>query len=320
MFGSSGTGASEAIISSIRGRLLVVVNGRYSARLRSIAARHGVPVDCITFQNFEPVEVDRVADALDADPTITHLAFVHHETTTGMLAPLRALGEAAAARNVATVVDAISSVGGAPFHLRDDRITFAALNPNKCLEGLPGISFVLAARSALPALEGCSRSFYFDLHEQWRREVRNEVPFTVPVQVVFAFDAALDRLEREGYDRRVERYREITDYLRDGLQAIGLELVQLPLGGASNIVVPVQMPAGLDFAKLKDRLLAQDITIYSASGALAEGHFFLSAMGAISPAEVDVLLGELRLAMAAQGVLTHDTQLVATSVQGSADG
>jgi 2-aminoethylphosphonate-pyruvate transaminase len=304
LFASSGTGANEAIISAVEGKILLLENGRYSARLGDIAERYRVPVRRMTFDPFAEMNVDAIETALQADQQVTHVALVHHETTTGMLAPLREIGAMAQKYDKLLIVDAISSIGGAPFSLQRDNVAFCSLNPNKCLEGLPGIAFVLARTKNLQATQGQSRSFYFDLYAQWQRQQRDETPFTAPVQIVFAFDVALRRLEEEGYDARVARYARSADILRRGLSGLGIRLVDMPPTARSNIVIPAELPTGTDFAALALDLYAAGITIYTASRELAEGRFFVSPMGVISSDDLDRFVVELATALRRQGQLS----------------
>jgi 2-aminoethylphosphonate-pyruvate transaminase len=301
LFASSGTGANEAILSAVHGKILLLENGRYSARLGDIADRYGVPLSRLSFEPFSAMNLDAIETALQAEQELTHIAVVHLETTTGMLAPLRDIGALAQKYDKLLIVDSIASVGGAPFSLRLDNVAFCSVNPNKCLEGLPGIAFVLARKAELERGEGASRSFYFDLYAHWRRQEHDETTFTAPVQTVFAFDVALKRLEEEGYGARVARYASAAAYLRDGLRRIGIRLVDMPEAARSNIVIPAHLPEGIDFAALARHLYARGITIYTASGELAAGRFFVSPMGVIESDDLDRFLCELESGLRVQG-------------------
>lgn len=203
------------------------------------------------------------------DGDITHVCAVHHETSTGALAPLRKIGELASKYRKLLIVDAISSVGGHPFDLRMDNVAFCSISANKCLEGFPGASFVIGRADEIEKLEGKSRSYYFDLYAQWKKGQDGEMPFTPAVQLVFALDASLKRLMEEGYDNRVNRYKALAMRMRDGLTKLGFELLLLPDELQSNILTAIKMPKGMNYQFVHDELKQRGITIYSET--LTEG-------------------------------------------------
>jgi 2-aminoethylphosphonate-pyruvate transaminase len=225
---------------------------------------------------------------------ISHLFVVHHETSTGLMAPLHELGELCASSGVLLAVDGISSVGGHPFHLQGDNVAFCSLNSNKCLESVPGLAFVLARRNLLETLRDVSRSYYFDLYGQWRSLVEDGEPsFTMATQVVRATRLAVARLIAEGYDHRVERYARLRRRLLEGLIELGLQPVPLPADKVSNLQVLVRQPPGLTYAELHRALLARGIFVYSDRAAIERRQLCFAPMGAIDETEVDYFLGAL---------------------------
>lgn len=296
LFAGSGTGAMEAIISSLHGELMVLANGRYSERVALMAERFGVPTKRHSLPEREPPDLVGLERALEAIPSLTHLALVHHETTTGALLPLTALGEIAERHGLRLIVDGVSSVGGHDLHLVEDRVDYLSLNPNKCLESLPGVGLVLARNELLDELKGKARSFYFDLHAQWRRLQRREVPYTIPVQVTCALDVAVRRLGEEGYGPRVKRYARIAAYARRALSEAGFDLIELPESIRGNVITTMRLPMGVEFERLHDRLLEDGVTLYSDSATIASGRFFVATMGSITEADVDFAVERLKAA------------------------
>lgn len=287
LFAGSGTGAMEAIVSSLHGELMVLANGRYSERVALIAERFGVPTKRHPLPEREPPDLVGLERAIEATPSLTHLALVHHETTTGALLPLTAIGEIAERHGLRLIVDGVSSVGGHDLHLVSDRVDYLSLNSNKCLESLPGVALVLARNELLDKLEGKARSFYFDLHTQWKRLQRREVPYTVPVQVTCALDVAVRRFEEEGYGPRVERYARIAAHARRALDEAGFDRIELPEPIRGNVITTMRLPKNVEFERLHDRLLEDRVTIYSDSATIASGRFFVATMGSITEADVD---------------------------------
>lgn len=301
MFAASGTGANEAVARCLEGDTLVIVTGRYSERLAQILEVCGRRVHRMLVPVFAAVDCDEVAGRLRADPGIRNLAFVHHETTTGLLTPLRDLCALASRMGILTFVDAISSVGAHELSLNSTGPDYLTVTSNKGLEAFPGVSFVVA-RVALLEQVGPGDSYYFDIGRQLASQRRGEVPFTVPVQVVHALSEALGHLAHETGAGRRRRYALVADLMRRGLRSRGFELIDLPSGQQSNVVIPVRLPAGLDFHRLQSELEMLAIEIYSAEEALRSGYFFVASMGHLAHTDVADFLEALVGACGRQGI------------------
>ena len=303
MFVSSGTGCNEAICAAIHGKALVLNNGKYAERIFGIMERLGVDATQLSVPPLEPIDLGLLDEALGREPELTHLYVVHHETTTGVLAPLREIGRLAARHGVLLCVDAVSSLGGHEFDLVEDNIAFCSVSANKCLESFPGVSFVLARTGELEKLEGKSRSYYFDLHAHWKKEREGETPFTPAVQLVFAVDQAIRELVEEGVPARVQRYRNLAARMRTGLTNLGFELQLLPEGLQSNILTAVRLPKGMDYWRVHDKLKERGITIYSDAKTLAGGRFRVATMGALREEDVDWFLENFEEVLREEGVI-----------------
>ncbi len=223
----SGTAALEAAFSSVvppDGRVLILDNGNYGERLYKIVSVHGIPVVRLEFGWTKPIELEQVDRVLAADPAITHVGLVHHETSTGMLNPLRAVGEIVASHGKSLIVDAISSLGAERLDMRRDHIDWCAGTANKCLEGLPGVSFLCASRTRLDSglSDVPARTFYLDLFEHYVGQEKRRAPlFTPAMQVLYAFDAALALMLAEETAGRAARYARLAARIREGLARTG---------------------------------------------------------------------------------------------------
>ena len=297
LFVSSGTGCNEAICASIHGKVLVINNGKYSDRICDILERYKISMKVLKFEPFKPIDLDLIEQELENDKEITHIYLVHHETTTGALAPLRKIGELAEKYNKLFCVDSVSGLGGHEFNLQKDKIDFCSVSANKCLESFPGVSFVIGRTKEIGKLEGKSRSFYFDIYSQWKKEQKGETPFTPAVQLVFALDTALEEFIKEGYEQRIERYKGLATRMRDGLQELGFELLLLPAGMQSNILTAIKMPEKMDYWKVHDKLKQRGITIYSGKEVLEQRKFRVATLGHINNEDVDWFLKNLREVM-----------------------
>jgi 2-aminoethylphosphonate-pyruvate transaminase len=300
----SGTAALEAAISSIvpaDGAILILDNGNYGERLYRIAAVHGIAHTRLEFGWNEPIDVARVDRALAADPAITHVAMVQHETSTGMLNPVREVGAVVARHGRSLAVDAISSLGCERFDLRADHVDWCVGTANKCLEGLPGISFVTAPKARLHELAAVPpRSYYLDLHGHYISQEQRDAPlFTPAVQVLYAFDRAVDRALDETVAGRSARYAALARQLRDGLRSRGLRLLLEPRH-LSNSVTNVHLPDGIAYADLHDGLKAEGFTVYGVQAQLGEV-FRVANMGQVDSARISAFLGALDRVLARLG-------------------
>ncbi len=171
----SGTFAVEAMIGTFvppGGKLLVLVNGAYGRRIVDLSRRAGR--DVVTLETPEHLPCDPCAldQVLAEDTQITHVAVVYCETTTGLLNPLQAVAETVAMRRRRLLIDAMSAFGALPLRSEETPFDAVAASANKCLEGVPGIGFVVAREAALAETEGHCHSVSLDLHAQWQRLLR----------------------------------------------------------------------------------------------------------------------------------------------------
>src|SRR5262245_58328574 len=286
LFTGSGTAAVEATVASAvppDRALLVVNNGVYGDRLARIARAHGIPVEVLTYDVTTPVAPGDVEAALRARPDLSHVAVVHHETTTGLLNPVMDVARVAARAGRRVLIDAMSSLFGERLEVDADGVDFVMASANKCLQGVPGIAFVLGRRSALDALAGQPpRSVYLDLHGHYTAQERDNTPFTPAVQVLHAMRQALVELEGEGVARRLARYAENARVLRDGMAALGFEII-VPQSARSNILTTFRLLPGLAYDPLHDAMKRRGYVIYAGQGDIRTYAFRVANMGTLTP-------------------------------------
>ena len=289
----SGTAAVEvATIAAVRaGRKLAVVdNGVYGARIAAMARAHGIEVVTIESGWTEPPDPARVARALE-DPAVDALALVHHETTTGLANPVAPLARLAREAGKLVVVDTVSGLAGEPIDL--DLFDLAASTANKCIGGMPGVSFVLVREAAAARLsEVPRRSVYLDLMG-YRGAQRAGAPlFTPAIQVLFALEQAIHELAEEGLERRIERFRGVAAFLRERFAALALELLLRP-ELRSNTITTVRLPRGWTYAALHDALREKGFVIYAGQGSLGGEIFRVANMGRVATADYERFAREL---------------------------
>ena len=298
----SGTFAVEATITTMMpdsGKLLVLANGAYGRRMATIAERCRIACRIEDFGELTPPDPQGVAALLADDTSISHVAVVHCETTTGMLNPVEAIGAAVKKAGRLYLVDAMSSFGGVPMDIAAIGADFLVSSANKCIQGVPGFGFILAKQEVLEKCAGQARSLSLDLYDQWQTMERQggKWRFTSPTHVVRAFAQALLELEEEGgIVARNRRYQENQRLLARGMAEIGFQPL-LPEQLQSPIITAFHSPeaAGYDFHDFYQRLKTAGFVIYP--GKVSDHDTFrIGSIGAVAPQDIKQLLAAVKAA------------------------
>ncbi len=301
----SGTAAVEAaLLSSVpQGkRALIITNGIYGDRMSAMYGVHrlGIPdikVDWLTRPNPETVRL-----ALRQHPEVHVVGMVHHETTTGLLNPIKEIAEVVDSQNRAFVVDSVSGLGGETLDVAGSKIYMVAGTAGKCIQGFPGVSFVLVRKGFMERLKGYpKRSWYLHLPLYYEQQEKATIPFTPAVQVYYAFDEALNELLEEGVANRLMRYKKAATKIRRRMTQLGLKAV-LPPEHQSNSITSYYLPAGLSYQVLHDRLKEQGYVIYAGQGQLEPTIFRIANMGALSEQHLDGFLAAFQTVLEASTV------------------
>jgi len=303
----SGTFGIESVLGSVtpeHGCWLVVSNGVYGERIHEINRALGIASRLLELPLERPADPGLVASVLDGDAGLTHVAVVHCETTTGLLNPAEAIARAARDRGRRCLVDAMSSFGGVPLHLRDTGIDYLVSSPAKALESVAGFCFVIARRRALHEVRSRARSLSLDLIAQWRAlEATGQFRFTPPVQALLAFQQALRELAEEGgVAQRAARYKANCRALMEGMAALGIEpLLEEPVRG--YLINAFREPAHreFDFDRFYDLLSERGCVIYRGN-VRGVRCFRIATMGRIDVTDVRRLLAAIREALDELGV------------------
>ncbi|AFQ50887.1 2-aminoethylphosphonate aminotransferase [Burkholderia cepacia] len=286
----SGTAAVESMIAALvpqDGKLLVIENGVYGERIAQIATQYGIAHDVLKHEWMQAPDLAQLAARLDAGG-YSHVAVIHHETTTGRLNDLGAIAEVCRARGVKLLVDGVSSFGAEAIDFAGGVIDAVAATANKCLHGVPGAAFVIVRRSALA--KAASRTYYLDLGRLAKLQDQRNTPFTPSVHAYYALVEALREFdEAGGWRARHAHYKALADQAQAGLAARGMPLV-LPEGASSVVLRAYRLPQGTTYETLHDGLKARGFVIYAGQGGLSKELFRISTMGAIEAADVERLL------------------------------
>jgi len=307
----SGTFSVESTIGSTvprDGKLLVINNGAYGARIVKTARM--LDIDLIDLEVGEQTVPDpqQVDEVLAKDGAITDVAMVHCETTTGMLNPAAEVGEVVAGHGKRYIVDAMSSFGGMPMTMQSLHADFIISSANKCIQGVPGFGFTVAARSMMESLEGRARSHSLDLHDQWQmmEAAGGKWRFTSPTHVLLAFHQAMKELQEEGgVDERYQRYGENQRRLVAGMRQLGFKTL-LPDSMHSPVITSFYYPAddAFHFQQFYEQLKQRRFVIYPGKVSDAEC-FRIGTIGNVFPEDIDQLCQEIGVVAEQMGIVNR---------------
>ncbi|MEI6288896.1 MAG: 2-aminoethylphosphonate--pyruvate transaminase [Chloroflexota bacterium] len=304
----SGTFGVEAVISSVipgDGKLLIIINGAYGQRMMKIANAHKINVVPLVFpENMQP-DVSEVEKTLQADPEIKAVAVVHCETTTGIINPIEDYGKAAKKNNCIYFVDAMSSFGAYRINLEECGIDYLVSSANKCIEGVPGFSFVIARRSSIEKIKGMARTLSLDLFAQWEGlETDGQFRFTPPTHVLLAFNQALSELDLEGgVSARGERYKQNYNITLSSMEKMGFK-AYLDRNVQGYIITSFNYPdhPKFVFKEFYEKLSEKGHVIYP--GKLSHADCFrIGHVGRLGSADVKSLMAAISETLTEMGVI-----------------
>jgi 2-aminoethylphosphonate-pyruvate transaminase len=299
----SGTFGVESVISTVvpeYGHLLLLTNGAYGDRMKQIAKIYGIKTTTLKYRENLVPPLEDAEDILIKDETITHIAIVHCETTTGIFNNIEGIGLLAIKYNKVYIVDAMSSFGAVPIDLKALDVDFLISSSNKCIEGVPGFSFVIAKTQTLESCAGQARTVSLDLYGQWMgMKKENQFRFTPPIQSILAFRKAIDELKAEGgIEKRAERYRSNYRRLIEGTEALGLK-TYLDKNDQGYIITSFLFPEhpNFDFTRFYESLHQRGQVIYQ--GKLSDTNCFrIGNIGQLYLEDIDNLLDAVKEVMA----------------------
>ncbi len=303
----SGTFAVEAMITSFvpkTGKLLVLINGAYGARAKKIAEIAGRAVAVYETAEDTPPDLGRLEQILVADKAITHVFAVHCETTSGILNPIQEIAELVAKQGRRLLVDSMSAFGAIEIDARKVPYDALASSSNKCLEGVPGLGFVVCRKAAIAECKGNATTLVLDLFDQAEGFAKTgQYRFTPPIHVIVALGKAIEEhAEEGGVAGRGKRYRENAKVLIDGMRAMGFRTL-LAEKQQAPIIITFHMPTDPKFVfqSFYDGLKDRGYVIYPGKLTVADS-FRMGCIGRLYPehmkgalAAVRAVLDELRV-------------------------
>jgi len=303
----SGTFGLEAVVSSTvptDGKLLVIINGAYGKRLAKIASVLRINTVTLEYPENTTPDLGEIEDAIKTDGEITNVSVVHCETTTGIINPIREIGEIVAKSSAKYFVDAMSSFGAVPIDLAECNIDYLVSSANKCIEGVPGFSFVLCKLSSLKETAGYARSLSFDLLSQYQGFEKNgQFRFTPPTHALAAFRQALAELDAEGgVPGRAARYCQNYETLIAGMRQLGFK-EYLRSEDQGYIITSFLYPddPNFSFEKFYESLNKKDYVIYP--GKVSDADCFrIGNIGRIFEADIKALLAAVTETITDMGI------------------
>ncbi len=292
----SGTAANETVISSLgsRGPLLVVSNGEFGERLLAVAKLHNPDVDHLEFAWQAQIDLTAVEGMLESR-AYSMVAFVHHETSTGMLNPVAEITALAHRYGAIVSVDAISSIGAEEIRAREWGVDVLVGASGKALSAMPGVGILVVRSELLDTLtERSAAGHYLDLYNHFYY-MRNfmQTPNTPAVHVFVSLHASLKEITALGVVRFRETIHQRALYTRRQVTRMGLAYADYD-GANSNVITCIELPEHLSFAQLAREFKRKGIVIYNGKGALQDRIFQVAHIGALRPTDTAYAIRQLR--------------------------
>ncbi|MCM3745165.1 2-aminoethylphosphonate--pyruvate transaminase [Sporosarcina luteola] len=298
LFGGSGTAAVESILSSVMndGVIVIINNGAYGKRMCEIADAYGL--DWVEYGSpmDQPIQLDHLQAFIQKLPRpASYLAVVHNETTTGLVNDIESIGSLCKANNMTMMVDAMSSFAAIPIDMSKMNISYVAASSNKNLQGMAGISFVIAKKEELEKERTTKpTNYYLNLSAQYKHfKETGQMRFTPPVQTMYALQQAIIELKEEGVKERYERYSQSWDTLIAGIKKLGLTHLVAP-EHHSKIVTAIVEPdcKAYNFESMHDYFYTNGITIYPGKHANLNS-FRVANIGDLTKNDIELFLALL---------------------------
>lgn len=299
LFSCSGTGAVEAMLLAAARqskKILILNNGAYGQRMIDIANAYQLNFEVLTCAALHPVDTNKLSQFLAQRPgEFAYIAVVHHETTTGVMNNIAALGAIAEDFEAQLIVDAMSSFAAIDIPMQTMNIALLASSANKNLQGMAGAAFVVCDKAVVATLaQQPTKTFYLDLiAELQAQEATGQGRFTLPVQILFALDQALNEFEQETLSKRRQRYQHNWSLLHSALQSLGYQFL-LAEEDQGQLLLSVLEPdhPQFSFNELHLQLKQHSIDIYPGK---LPGHkyFRLCTIGDLHPDDMHYFVRHL---------------------------
>jgi aspartate aminotransferase-like enzyme len=305
LLGASGTGGLEAAVGSLFGpgdRVLACPIGVFGQRLVALARVFGCEVEVLETpwgSAVDPHALRAVLDGNRGERRFDGVLLTHNETSTGVQNDMVPLADALRGYGAYTVVDSVSGLAASEFAMDAWGFDVVVTASQKALAAPPGVAMVAVAPRVWERIDanvGAQR-FYFDLRKAREFAKIGQTPWTPPVSMVYALDAALDQFERAGAAAVHERHARYARAIRAAARALGLTLYSSE-GAHSPTVVAIDVPAGIDGDAIRTALReSRDVIVGGGQKELKGKIVRIGTMGDLSQTDVLGALGALEIAL-----------------------
>ena len=300
----SGTGGMEAAVTSILApgdKAILVEGGKFSERWGNICKAFGINCIIQKIDWSDAPTAEQVEKLLQEHPDAKAVFTTHCETSTGALTDIEAIAKVVAKTNALLLTDAVSSMGAEPFETDAWGVDIVVTGSQKALMLPPGMAFVSISPKAQAAIEANkSVNFYFSLKKALKELAANTTPFTSPVSMIVAVNAAVELIKKAGGMEAIwARHKRCATAIRQGCAALGLNMYSK---SPSNVVIPLTTPEGVNAGALvKCMRDAFGMTITGGQDQLKGKIIRIAALGFVEEFDVLALIGGLEMALQRQG-------------------
>ena len=311
LLGSSGTGGLEAAIASTFSPgdvVLAAPVGAFGRRMIAIAKTYGIDVDVLETDPGSALDPDELAATLRADTQRRYkgILLTHNETSTGVQNDMARIAPIVREHGALTIVDSVSGLGASEFSMDEWGYDIVVTATQKVLAAPPGAAMVAVGSRAWRSIEAArTPRFYFDLLKAREFALQGQTPWTPPVSVLFALDAALAHYNLEGAAAVHKRHAMYAQAIREAFEALGMRVFS-EHGAHSPTVVAARVPAGIDAGTLLRKLRVERGVSLSGGQLDLKGKIVrMGTMGDVSQTDVLGALGAIEMALLEHDVPVH---------------
>jgi aspartate aminotransferase-like enzyme len=300
---SSGTGGMESVVTSLLApgdKAIAIEGGKFGQRWGEICQAYGIECHVEKIDWNSSASPELIARLLKEHPEAKAVFTTHCETSSGALTDIEGIAKVVAPTKAVLAVDAVSSMGAEPLETDAWGIDIVVTGSQKALMLPPGMAFVSVSPKAQAIIDASpTTNYYFSLKVALKKLAANTTPWTGPVSMIVALNAAVDLLRKEGIENIWARHHRCAAAIRTGCEALGLTLYS---HSPSNVVVALSLPEGIDAAQVT-KTMRDDfcMTIAGGQGHLKGKIIRIAALGYVEEFDVLALLGGLEMAFLKQG-------------------
>lgn len=303
-------------------KVIVCQNGVFGGRLKAMAERCGAEVVLVEDPWGRAVSPDKLEAALRVHADAKAVAFVHAETSTGVLSDAAALAALAREHGCLTIVDTVTSLGGSPLYVDEWGLDAVYSGSQKCLSCTPGLSPITFSDRAVEVVKSRTipvQSWFMDVSlvtAYWGTGTKRSYHHTAPINALYGLHEALLMVEEEGLENAWKRHAATHQALRAGLEALGMTFM-VPEEERTPQLNAVAVPDGVDEARVRRRLLEEhNLEIGAGLGALAGKVWRIGLMGyACRPDNVQHCIGAIGAVLADEGLSVSTDEALAAARQ-----